>query len=180
MLLQEGTSRCTGVLHLSYPLKTLPHNRLMFCTQEWTESWLLREVDGHQSLRPPTHWRVYLPTHPTTEGPVPSCLPGAWVWVQMDEKKGELNLCVACFISTSHVFFCCPADAPHFTSITVFPAGEVTEGGSVTLTCSSDAAPLAESFAWFKGMVAVFCRNRSSASINAHFHVHSAFYLRVM
>uniref|UniRef100_H3DP31 Si:dkey-33i11.1 n=1 Tax=Tetraodon nigroviridis TaxID=99883 RepID=H3DP31_TETNG len=43
-------------------------------------------------------------------------------------------------------------DAPHFTSITVFPAGEATEGGSVTLTCSSDAAPPAESFAWFKDM----------------------------
>ncbi|XP_029695366.1 sialoadhesin [Takifugu rubripes] len=42
--------------------------------------------------------------------------------------------------------------SPHFTSITVFPAGEVTEGGSVTLTCSTDAAPPAESFAWFKDM----------------------------
>ncbi|KAI3360781.1 hypothetical protein L3Q82_013017, partial [Scortum barcoo] len=41
---------------------------------------------------------------------------------------------------------------PHSTSITVFPAGEVSEGGSVTLTCNSDAAPPVESFAWFKDM----------------------------
>nr|XP_020452907.1 sialoadhesin-like isoform X2 [Monopterus albus] len=41
---------------------------------------------------------------------------------------------------------------PHSTSITVFPVGDVSEGASVTLTCSSDAAPPVESFAWFKDM----------------------------
>ncbi|XP_063343974.1 B-cell receptor CD22 [Pelmatolapia mariae] len=41
---------------------------------------------------------------------------------------------------------------PRFTSIAVFPVGEVSEGSSVTLTCSSDAAPPVESFAWFKDM----------------------------
>uniref|UniRef100_A0A7N6BLM2 Ig-like domain-containing protein n=2 Tax=Anabas testudineus TaxID=64144 RepID=A0A7N6BLM2_ANATE len=41
---------------------------------------------------------------------------------------------------------------PRSTSIAVFPLGEVSEGGSVTLTCSSDAAPPVESFAWFKDM----------------------------
>lgn len=44
-------------------------------------------------------------------------------------------------------------DGPRLTSIAVFPSGEVSEGGSVTLTCSSDAAPPVESFAWFKGTV---------------------------
>lgn len=42
-------------------------------------------------------------------------------------------------------------DSPRSTSIAMFPAGELSEGGSVTLTCSSDAAPPVESFAWFKG-----------------------------
>ncbi|KAM9723123.1 sialic acid-binding Ig-like lectin 10 [Menidia menidia] len=42
--------------------------------------------------------------------------------------------------------------SPHSTAMAVFPLGEVSEGGSVTLTCTSDAAPPVESFAWFKDM----------------------------
>ncbi|XP_041844176.1 B-cell receptor CD22 isoform X2 [Melanotaenia boesemani] len=42
--------------------------------------------------------------------------------------------------------------SPRSTSITAFPVGEVSEGGSVTLTCSSEAAPPVESYAWFKDM----------------------------
>ncbi|XP_077577769.1 B-cell receptor CD22-like isoform X2 [Stigmatopora nigra] len=41
---------------------------------------------------------------------------------------------------------------PHSTSIQVSSSGEVTEGASVTLLCSSEAAPPVESFAWFKDM----------------------------
>lgn len=55
-------------------------------------------------------------------------------------------------ISSSYIlFFSSPQDAPHSTAIAVFPGGEVSEGGSVTLTCTSNAAPPVESFAWFKG-----------------------------
>ncbi|KAM9852162.1 sialoadhesin-like [Aulostomus maculatus] len=42
--------------------------------------------------------------------------------------------------------------APLSTSISVSHVGEVSEGGSVTLTCRSEAAPPVESFAWFKDM----------------------------
>lgn len=129
-----------------------------------------RQHTGEYTCRP-------IPPQKVQSPPVSLALGCAYKWM----KKKEKSMCVLHVLSPPVMFFsCCPADAPHFTSITVFPAGEVTEGGSVTLTCSSDAAPLAESFVWFKGMVAVFCRNRSSASINTHFHVHSAFYLRVM
>ncbi|XP_019748557.1 vascular cell adhesion protein 1-like [Hippocampus comes] len=42
--------------------------------------------------------------------------------------------------------------APRSTSIQVSPLGVVSEGGSVTLSCSSEGAPPVESFAWFKDM----------------------------
>lgn len=54
------------------------------------------------------------------------------------------------------LLFSSHTDAPRSTIITLFPAGEVSEDGSVTLTCSSDAAPPVESFAWFKGTTRLF------------------------
>ncbi|XP_031417860.2 B-cell receptor CD22-like, partial [Clupea harengus] len=41
-------------------------------------------------------------------------------------------------------------DAPRNTLVTVSPSDEVFEGGSVTLTCSSDANPPVEIYTWFK------------------------------
>ncbi|XP_030227328.1 B-cell receptor CD22 [Gadus morhua] len=41
---------------------------------------------------------------------------------------------------------------PRTTVVTVSPVGELSAGGSATLSCSSDAAPPVESFAWFKDM----------------------------
>lgn len=102
------------------PLKIPTNDQLMLCTQEWTESWLLREVDGNQSLRPPTCWSVYLSTDPTTEGPFSSGLPGAWVWVQKAQLKAELSLCfvfyprpvvfilLPCRFSPLHLHNCLP------------------------------------------------------------------------
>ena len=40
-------------------------------------------------------------------------------------------------------------DAPMTPSVTVSPSGEIEEGSSVTLSCSSDGNPAAE-YTWFK------------------------------
>lgn len=44
-----------------------------------------------------------------------------------------------------------PPDAPHFPSVSVSPPGEVIEGSTVTLTCSSSSdANVAARHAWYK------------------------------
>ena len=42
-----------------------------------------------------------------------------------------------------------PPDAPKLPSVSVSPSGEIVEGSSVTLTCSSDANPAA-TYTWYK------------------------------
>ena len=45
--------------------------------------------------------------------------------------------------------FMSPPDAPKPPSVSVSPSGEIMEGSSVTLTCSSDANPAAN-YTWYK------------------------------
>ncbi|XP_053333585.1 sialoadhesin-like [Clarias gariepinus] len=44
---------------------------------------------------------------------------------------------------------------PKNVSVSISPSGEMVEGGSVTLTCSSDANPPVENYTWFKDMTSV-------------------------
>ncbi|XP_064176114.1 B-cell receptor CD22-like, partial [Anguilla rostrata] len=44
---------------------------------------------------------------------------------------------------------------PKSTSVSVSPSGEIVEGSSVTLTCSSDANPPAQRYTWYKNNSAV-------------------------
>ncbi|MBN3325324.1 CD22 protein, partial [Atractosteus spatula] len=41
-------------------------------------------------------------------------------------------------------------DAPKSTSVSISPSGEIAEGSSVTLTCSSSANPPVKNYSWFK------------------------------
>ena len=48
-----------------------------------------------------------------------------------------------------YIMFDVPLDGPKHTSVIPSPPGEIMEGGSVTLSCSSDANPAAD-YTWFR------------------------------
>ncbi|KAM9454162.1 B-cell receptor CD22-like [Clarias gariepinus] len=53
---------------------------------------------------------------------------------------------------------------PKNVSVSISPSGEIVEGSSVTLTCSSDANPPVENYTWFKDMISV--RNEKTYTIS--------------
>ncbi|MCJ8748201.1 hypothetical protein PDJAM_G00161980 [Pangasius djambal] len=53
---------------------------------------------------------------------------------------------------------------PKRVSVSISPSGEIVEGSSVTLTCSSDANPPVQTYTWYKGTS--FIRTGQSYSIN--------------
>ncbi|KAJ8358129.1 hypothetical protein AAFF_G00031400 [Aldrovandia affinis] len=59
-----------------------------------------------------------------------------------------------CTLSGSPAFICVRY-APKSTSVSVSPSGEIVEGGSVTLTCSSNANPPVQRYTWFKNSRAI-------------------------
>ncbi|KAL1005485.1 hypothetical protein UPYG_G00059740 [Umbra pygmaea] len=59
------------------------------------------------------------------------------------------------FITTRERFAGTPVylnitDGPKNTSVSVSPSGEIVEGSSVTLTCSSDVKPPVDKYTWYK------------------------------
>ncbi|MBN3307232.1 CD22 protein, partial [Amia calva] len=58
------------------------------------------------------------------------------------------------------------SDAPKDTKVSVSPSGEIVEGSSVTLTCSSNANPPVENYTWFKTNGAAVWEKGSGQSFN--------------
>ncbi|KAJ8384489.1 hypothetical protein AAFF_G00205100 [Aldrovandia affinis] len=54
---------------------------------------------------------------------------------------------------------------PKNTSVSVSPSGEIVEGSSVTLTCSSNANPLVQRYTWFKKNIAIPTESGESYTI---------------
>ncbi|KAJ8362495.1 hypothetical protein AAFF_G00372010 [Aldrovandia affinis] len=58
--------------------------------------------------------------------------------------------------------------APKSTSVSVSPSGEIVEGGSVTLTCSSNANPPVHRYTWFKKNDTGVWQTGSGQSLNTY------------
>uniref|UniRef100_A0A3Q2THQ6 Ig-like domain-containing protein n=1 Tax=Fundulus heteroclitus TaxID=8078 RepID=A0A3Q2THQ6_FUNHE len=90
-----------------------------------------------------------------------SCQAGhqSYIWIKnarelLRETSSSLS------VSLNKRFLFSPADAPQLPSVSVSPSGEIEEGSSVTLTCSSDANPAA-SYTWYKDNITDSLSNNS-------------------
>ncbi|XP_029998149.1 B-cell receptor CD22-like [Sphaeramia orbicularis] len=57
---------------------------------------------------------------------------------------------VSCAVKGYEMFSSPPVFAPRVPSVTFSPSGEIIEGSSVTLTCTSDANPPVTKYTWYK------------------------------
>ncbi|XP_045070328.1 B-cell receptor CD22-like [Coregonus clupeaformis] len=64
-------------------------------------------------------------------------------YCEAENKYGRLNSSV--FVDVQY--------GPKNTSVSVSPSGEIVEGSSVTLTCSSDANPPVDKYTWYKNNI---------------------------
>uniref|UniRef100_A0A8C2GZI9 Ig-like domain-containing protein n=1 Tax=Cyprinus carpio TaxID=7962 RepID=A0A8C2GZI9_CYPCA len=62
----------------------------------------------------------------------------------------SLVICINLFLCLKHIMVFSVLDPPKSVSVSISPSGEIVEGDSVTLSCSSDSNPPAE-ISWFKG-----------------------------
>uniref|UniRef100_A0A3B4EDB3 Ig-like domain-containing protein n=1 Tax=Pygocentrus nattereri TaxID=42514 RepID=A0A3B4EDB3_PYGNA len=54
------------------------------------------------------------------------------------------------FLKIIYFLFLSVLDPPKNVSVSISPSGEIVEGSSVTLTCSSDGNPPEKNYTWFK------------------------------
>ncbi|XP_036804984.1 B-cell receptor CD22 [Oncorhynchus mykiss] len=71
--------------------------------------------------------------------------------------QGASSPSYSLYLKTEDSFYCAVKDinspavyGPKNTSVSVSPSGEIVEGSSVTLTCSSDANPPVDKYTWYK------------------------------
>ncbi|XP_022620132.1 B-cell receptor CD22-like [Seriola dumerili] len=83
----------------------------------------------------------------------------SYVWYRNQQKMKEETFSLRVSVNDDNSYSCAlkgcedhpspPVYAPKLLSVSVSPSGEIVEGSSVTLTCSSDANPAAN-YTWYK------------------------------
>ncbi|KAL7852076.1 hypothetical protein SRHO_G00178610 [Serrasalmus rhombeus] len=80
--------------------------------------------------------------------------------LDLEEAKPEDSGSYSCSIGGQEGLLSSPVNctvewAPKNVSVSITPSGEIVEGSSVTLTCSSDGNPPVKIYTWFKGSTSV-------------------------